>query len=45
VIETLAELYERRESIQGVRTVWHAKLLPHFTAIYEPLGDPATVAP
>jgi len=44
VIETLAELYQRRESIQGVRTVWRPELLPHFTAIYEPLGDPATVS-
>jgi tryptophanase len=37
VIETLAHIAERRESIRGYRIVYGPKLLRHFTAKFEPL--------
>jgi tyrosine phenol-lyase len=38
VIEALLNVYERRESICGVRIVSQPKFLRHFTAQFEPLG-------
>jgi tryptophanase len=38
VIEAIAEVFEYREKIKGVKIVWQPKALRHFTACFEPLG-------
>ncbi|GAB4250530.1 MAG: tryptophanase [Thermoleophilia bacterium] len=42
VVEALAELFARRESIGGMRVVWEAPYMRHFTARLEPLAAPTT---
>jgi tryptophanase len=39
VIETLAHIAERRESIKGYRIAYAPRLLRHFTAKFEPLQE------
>ncbi|MCZ7663738.1 MAG: tryptophanase [Thermoleophilia bacterium] len=38
VVESLAELYARRESVRGMRVVWEGPYMRHFTARLEPIG-------
>ncbi len=39
VAENIIELYQARDKIQGMRLVYEAPVLRHFTAVLEPLGD------
>jgi tryptophanase len=35
VADVIIELYRKRETIRGVKLVWEAPLLRHFTAKFE----------
>jgi tryptophanase len=37
VVECIWEVFQRRESLKGVRIVYEPPVLRHFTAIFEPL--------
>ncbi|UCE51649.1 MAG: tryptophanase [Desulfobacterales bacterium] len=37
VVECIGEVFQRRESLKGVRIVYEPPVLRHFTAIFEPL--------
>jgi tyrosine phenol-lyase len=36
-VEAIAELYERRRTIRGLRFAHRPEVLPHFTAVFEPV--------
>jgi tyrosine phenol-lyase len=41
VVESIGEVFERRAYIPGMRFVHRPDVLPHFTARFAPLGQPA----
>jgi len=41
VVEAIGEVFERRQDIPGMRFTHRPEVLPHFTARFEPLGQPA----
>ena len=44
VSEGIAELYQRRHEISGLRFVERAEVLPHFTARFERVATPEPTA-
>ena len=44
VVEVIVQLYQRRDTVRGLRFTYAADVLRHFTARFEPTGGTGTPA-